>query len=73
MVVRHAGDKPFAFPAPAAERGHVGLGPDFIDEHQPLDVEPRLMLLPPIAAPGDVTSFLLGRAPSRFVRANAIP
>ena len=46
------------FPAPATDRRHVGLGPGLVDEHQRLDIERWLILLPPLAPPGDIRSLL---------------
>ena len=60
MAVRHMVNQPFALSAPAAQRRHVGLHPGLIDEHQPLDVDARLILAPPGAPLGNVRPLLLG-------------
>lgn len=53
-----AADTPAAG-APAAQRGHVGLDPGFIDEYQPARVEAGLHLPPALPAAGDVSACLL--------------
>jgi len=35
MTVRHTTDKPLAFRRPPSQWRHVGLGPRFVDEHEP--------------------------------------
>jgi hypothetical protein len=54
VPLRHIGLQPFAFPAPAADRRHVGLGPGLIDEDQSRGGNQGLIFLPPIASSGDV-------------------
>ena len=66
MAVRHMLNQPFALSAPAAQRRHVGLHPGLIDEHQPLDVDARLILAPPGAPLGNVRPLLLGGANAFF-------
>jgi len=47
-------------PGPAPDRGHVGLGPGFIDEDEPLGIKPSLILLPLLAPSGDLGPILFG-------------
>src|SRR6516164_8215045 len=48
--------------------GHVGLGPDLVDEHQALGVKPALMRLPPGPAAGNVGAILLAGVQAFFKR-----
>ena len=51
VTVRHAGQQAFALGRPATRPGHVRLGPCFVDEHEPIWVQERLLpleLLPPL-------------------------
>jgi hypothetical protein len=43
---------------PAAQWRHVRLGPGFIDEDKPAGINPCLILLPLLAAPGDIGTVL---------------
>jgi len=56
---RPCGAKPLAFWAPSAKRGHVGLDPGFVDEHETFGVEAALPGLPAFAAAGDIRPALL--------------
>jgi hypothetical protein len=49
-----------AFGAPAADRGHIGLDPGLIDEHQPRGIEMMARSLPSLTPPDDVGAMLLG-------------
>jgi hypothetical protein len=49
-----------ALPPPATQARHVGLGPSFINEHQPRRIDPGLILLPPGAPSGDIRPVLFG-------------
>ncbi len=60
MTIRHLGMEPLPFGGPATQRCHVGLGPGFIDENEPVGVNPALILLPLLAPPGDLGSQLFG-------------
>jgi hypothetical protein len=51
---------------PAPERGHVGLGPGFVDEHQALGIDHRLTGLPSPTSPDHVRPVLLSRERSFF-------
>ena len=42
----------------AAQRGHVGLGPGFVDEDQSFKADPTLMRLPAASLAGDIGPFL---------------
>lgn len=59
VPLRDMGLQPLTFPAPPSDRCHVGLGPRLIDKDQPRRSDQGLILLPPIAPPGDVRSLLL--------------
>ena len=39
VAVRRKAAQPLALGAPAAQRGHVGLDPGLVDEHQPAWIE----------------------------------
>jgi hypothetical protein len=60
MAMRDTALKPLALQAPAAQRRHVGLGPGFVDEHQPRGFNPGLVFLPPVPPSRDVRPLLLG-------------
>ena len=49
----------FALCRPTPQRGHVGLGPCFINEHKALWISFALMFLPPLALAGHVRAILL--------------
>jgi hypothetical protein len=53
-------NQPVAHRSPAIEPDHVGLGPGFIDEDQPIRVQLRLVLAPFRPGLGNVRSILLG-------------
>ena len=59
MPVRHLGIQPLAARCPAPQRCHVGLGPGFVDKHQPLWVDAGLILLPKSPFASDVRTVLL--------------
>lgn len=54
-----ATDQTFALRSPAAQRGHVRLGPCLVDEDQTAGVDPPLVPLPPGAAAAHVGAVLL--------------
>jgi len=60
MPVRDLGQKPVAAWRPAAQAGHVGLGPGLVDEDQPSRIKPALIGFPACAPSGDVGTILLG-------------
>jgi len=60
MAMGHMGEQPLAFPAPAPDRRHVGLGPGLIDEHKALDGDIWLELPPRISPSCDVRPVLFG-------------
>jgi hypothetical protein len=45
--------------APAPDRGHVGLGPGLVDEHQPVRINASLMPPPSCSAADNVRPILL--------------
>jgi hypothetical protein len=45
------GDQARTALAPSPERGHVGLHPGFIDEHEAAKVDLVLMAFPPLTLP----------------------
>ena len=51
---------------PAAQRGHVGLDPGLIDEHQAVRVQPAFQGLPPRPLAGDRVAGLLKGEQSFF-------
>jgi hypothetical protein len=66
LAERGLGDQLVAAPGPAPDRGHVGLGPGFVDEDQPLGIKSPLIFLPLLAPPGDLGTILLGREQAFF-------
>jgi len=60
MTMGNAAEEPLAFQGPAAQWRHVGLGPGFVDEHQPRGFNPGLVFLPPVSFSRDVRPLLLG-------------
>jgi hypothetical protein len=59
MAMRHEGFEAYTLLPPAMDRRHVGLGPGFVDEDKARGINPLLILLPPVAPPGDVPAVLL--------------
>ena len=66
MAMGRVAAQPPALYTPAADRGHVGLDPGFVDEHQALGVEMGLDGLPASAPPGDGGMGLLKREQDFF-------
>ena len=60
MAVRDFGDQPVTSLRPAAQACHVGLGPCFVDEHEPAWIKPALMCFPTQALARYVPPILLG-------------
>ena len=60
VTVRHFGVEPLALGCPATQRGHVGLGPGFINEDEPSGIKPSLILLPLPAPPCHLGPELFG-------------
>ena len=65
-AMRCLADQPVAARPPAAQRGHVGLGPGLVDEDQAPGIDARLAGLPSQAAPGDIRAILLSRERGLF-------
>jgi IS5 family transposase len=61
MAIRHLGVEPLPASAPAAQRGHIGLGPSFVDEDEAFGIDPPLIALPARPFAGDVGTLLLAR------------
>ena len=59
MTVRRKGAQPLALGSPAAQRGHVGLDPGLVDEHQAVWIEAILQAAPALPPPRDVRPALL--------------
>jgi len=59
MAIRHLGVEPLPASAPAAQRGHIGLGPSFVDEDEAFGIDPPLIALPARPFAGDVGTLLL--------------
>ena len=57
--MRREAAQALALGAPAAQRGHVGLDPGLVDEHQALRVETSLQRAPAAAPASDVVTRLL--------------
>jgi hypothetical protein len=68
MTAGDLADQPPAFRAASIDARHLGAGPRLIDEHQPLRIKARLILLPALARLGDVRPILLGRVLRLFLR-----
>lgn len=60
VTIRHFGVKPLTLGCPAAQGGHVGFGPCFINEHEAAGINPPLILLPLLAPPGHLGPELFG-------------
>lgn len=60
VTIGHLCLKPLTFGGPTPQRGHVGLGPGLIDEHEAGRIRPPLILLPLLAPPGDLRPQLFG-------------
>ena len=58
-AMRNLVDEALSLRRPAAQAGHVGLGPGFVDEDQAGGVNPRLIGSPLLASPGDIGTILL--------------
>ena len=52
-------DQPRTPSSPAAQRGHVGLGPSFVNKNEPMEVDSALMRLPPLPLAGHIRTVLL--------------
>lgn len=66
VAVRHSVHQTLALRAPAAEAGHVGLRPGFINKDKPSCINLILMTLPLRAPTCDVGTFLLAGVQSFF-------
>lgn len=71
MAVRDERPQALSAPAPAMAAGHVGGGPGFVDEDEPVRVEIELRLEPGLALLQDVRPVLLGRVGGLFLRVMA--
>ena len=60
VAIRHLGMEPFALGCPAAQRGHIGLGPGFVDEDEAAGIKPPLVFLPLLAPPCHLGAELFG-------------
>jgi hypothetical protein len=59
MAMRGKAAQALATGSPVAQRGHVGLDPGFIDEHQPPWIETGLHGAPALSTPGNISTGLL--------------
>ena len=59
MTVRRKAAQPLTLKSPAAQRGHVGLDPGLVDEHQAVWIEAILQAAPALPPPRDVGAALL--------------
>ena len=60
MTIGNFGLDPLSDRRPAPERGHVGLGPGLVDEHQAGGVDPTLIQNPLRPPARDIGAILLG-------------
>lgn len=60
MAIRHFGVEPLANRCPAPQRGHVRLGPSFINKDEASGIKPVLELLPLLAPSGHLGPQLFG-------------
>lgn len=68
MAMREANTQPFAALAAAISASHVGLGPGFVDEDEPLGIEIRLRFEPVDPLLQDVWPALLAGVSRLFAR-----
>ena len=61
MAVRDLVDEPLALWSPAAQAGHVGLGPGLVDEDETSRVDEALIGAPARAMAADVAAVLFAR------------
>lgn len=66
MAMRDLGNEPSAPGTSPMLPGHVCLGPSLVDEHEARDIEPALVLLPPVTPPGGVGPVLFAGVKSFF-------
>lgn len=59
VAIRHFGMKPLASWCPAPKRGHIGLGPSFVDKDETSGIKPPLVFPPLRAPPRDLQPQLL--------------
>ena len=71
MAVRDESAQALPAPAAAMAAGHVGGGPGFVDEDEPVGIEIELGLEPGPAPLQDVGPILLGRVGGLFLRVMA--
>ena len=64
--------QPRAARSPAAQRCHVGLGPGFVNEHQPTRIDTGLMFLPPGPLSRDIRAGLLLSQRGFFLKLNPV-
>jgi hypothetical protein len=60
VAIRYLGMQPLALGRPAPERGHVGLGPRFVDEDEMPGIKTPLILAPLRAPSCDLGAELFG-------------
>jgi hypothetical protein len=68
VTVREAHPQALAPGAAAMAAGHIGRGPGFVDEHEPLGIEIKLAIEPFMPLAQDVGAVLLDRMASLFLR-----
>ena len=66
MTVRRKAAQALASGSPAAQRGHVGLDPGLVDEHQAVWIEAILQAAPALPPSRDVGAALLKGEQSFF-------
>src|SRR5271156_3157700 len=72
LALRDLVDEPLSLWRPAAQAGHVGLGPGFIDEHQAPGVDEPLIGSPSLAVTAYVRAILLARDKGLFLTVTPI-
>ena len=70
--VRNLVDEALSLRRPAAQAGHVGLRPGFIDEHQAPGIDEALIGSPSFAVAADVWAILLARDEGLFLTVTPI-
>ena len=71
-AVRNLVDEALSLRRPAAQAGHVGLRPGFIDEHQAPGIDEALIGSPSFAVAADVWAILLARDEGLFLTVTPI-
>ena len=68
VTVQETHPQALAPDAAAMAAGHIGCGPGFVDEHEPVGIEVKLAIEPFMPLAQDVGAVLLDRMASLFLR-----